>query len=116
MQGVYKVFLVDSEGTPASAPVSVTVSFYDSEIGGSPYWNETQTVTPESGLYVVNLGQTNPFNVPLDMPLYLGVQVDGNEDGSRMALQGAGSFSQKGGSVNSQSLNVKYEWLDILAQ
>ena len=116
MQGVYKVFLVNSEGTPASMPASVTVSFYDSESGGSPYWSETQTVTPDSGLYIVTLGQTNTFNLPLDIPYFLGVEIDGAEAPSRLPVQGSGSFSQAGDNSYGQALNVKYQWLDINAQ
>lgn len=117
MQAVYQVFVVDSEGTPASAPVSVTVSFYDAEVGGSPYWSETQTVTPDSGLCIVSLGATNSFNLSFDVPYYLGVQVGGQaESATRLAVPGPGSYSQAGADSNTQSLNVKYEWLDINAQ
>lgn len=117
MQGVYQVFVVDAEGTPASAPVSVTVGFYDAETGGSPYWSETQTVTPASGLCIVNLGAVNPFNLSFDIPYYLAVQVGGlAESTARLAVQGPGSYSQAGADGNAQSLNVKYEWLDINVQ
>ena len=116
-QAVYKVFLVTSEGTPASEATEITVSFYDESSGGSPYWSETQTVTPESGLYILQLGQVNSFNLALDMPYYVGVQVGGaGEDSARMYVNGEGSFSQKGRTDLNQELNIKYEWLDILAQ
>jgi hypothetical protein len=96
-QAVYQVFLVNSEGAPVSAPVSVTVSFYDAASGGSPYWSETQTVTPESGQCIVNLGNGNPFNLSFDMPYYLGVQVEGGAEASpRLLVQGPGSYSQAG--------------------
>ncbi len=114
---VYKVFLVNQEGTPASDPVDITVSFYDATSGGSPYWSETQTVSPESGLYVLQLGQVNAFNLSLDMPYYIGVTVGGGtEKDARMPIQGSGSFSKKGSASLDQALNVKYEWLDITAQ
>jgi hypothetical protein len=117
MQAVYQVFLVNSEGAPVNAPVSVTVSFYDAASGGSPYWSETQTVTPESGHCVVNLGNGNPFNLSFDIPYYLGVQVGaGAETTPRLLVQGPGSFSQTGSKTNDQQLNVKYEWLDINVQ
>lgn len=117
MQAVYQVFLVNAEGAPVSEPVSVTVSFYDAASGGSSYWSETQTVTPESGHCVVALGNGNSFNLSFDIPYYLGVQVGaGAETTPRLLVQGPGSYSHAGGKINDQSLNVKYEWLDITEQ
>jgi hypothetical protein len=109
-QAVYQVFLIDAEGAPVSAPVNVTVSFYDAA-GGSASWSATQSVTPDSGLCVVNL---NSLNLAFDRPYYLDVQVNGISGiGSPLLVQGPGSYSKAGEPMNGRPLNVKYEWLDI---
>ena len=113
-QANYQVFVVNSAGTPVNAPVAVTVSFYDAAVAGTPYWSETQTVTPDSGLFIVNLGKTNPFNLSFDRPYFVGVSLGAEpESASRMAVNGPGSYSQAGAKSDTQALNVKYQWLNI---
>jgi hypothetical protein len=110
----YQVFVANLAGTPIVTPVSITVSFYDAAVGGSAYWSETQTVTPDSGLCVVNLGAVTPFNLDFSRPYYLGVSLAGaGELPTRLSVPGPGAFSKAGDKANTRDLNVKYEWLNL---
>ena len=110
----YQVFVANLAGTPVGDPISITVSFYDSATGGSAYWSETQTVTPDSGLCIVNLGAVTPFSLDFSRPYYLGVSLAGaGELPTRLSVPGPGAYSRSGDKINTHDLNVKYEWLNL---
>jgi hypothetical protein len=110
----YQVFVANQAGTPVVDPISISVSFYDAAVGGTAVWSEAQTVTPDSGLCVVNLGATTPFTLDLSRPYYLGVSVAGaGELATRLSVPGMGAFSRAGDRANLQNFNVKYEWLNL---
>ncbi|MBI5479544.1 MAG: collagen-like protein, partial [Deltaproteobacteria bacterium] len=52
LQGV----LTDASGTPISTAVVVQFYLYPAQTGGSALWTETQTITPQDGLFVAYLG------------------------------------------------------------
>jgi len=80
----YQGKLTDTLGQPvADTTYSVAFRLYTVPSGGSPFWNETQTVTTKSGLFSVLLGSVTPIgSVPGAGALYLGMAVGG---GSEMA-------------------------------
>jgi hypothetical protein len=110
----YQIFVANSAGTPVVEPISVTVTFYDAAVGGAAVWSENQTVTPDSGLCVINLGAGTPFNLDLSRPYFLAVNLAGaGELPTRLSVPGMGAFSRSGDKANTQNFNVKYEWLNL---
>ena len=54
-----------ADGQPPAAVETVTLSIYADEVGGTPLWQETQTVTlDERGRYTVLLGVTRAEGIP----------------------------------------------------
>jgi len=110
----YQVFVANLAGTPIVDPIAVTVTFYDSAVGGAAFWSETQTVTPDSGLCVLNLGAVTPFNLDFSHPYYVAVNLAGTgELPSRISVPGPGTYSRSGDKINTHAVNVKYEWLNL---
>lgn len=67
---------LEEDGEPFSGEVSMTFSLYESENAGTPFWNETQTVTVVDGIFNVLLGSVETLpSLPLD-ECWLGVTVD----------------------------------------
>ncbi|MCU0722751.1 MAG: hypothetical protein MUC63_03915, partial [Planctomycetes bacterium] len=70
--------LTDTSGNPVTTSVQVTFNIYNTVSGGTPLFNESQTVTPNArGIYSVRIGSQTSGGIPLDFnaPYYLGVQV-----------------------------------------
>src|SRR5215469_16376083 len=60
--------LNDSTGKPVTGNVTLTVSLYAEQEGGSPLWMETQTVqVDDQGRYGLLLGATQPNGLPMDL-------------------------------------------------
>ncbi len=74
--------MLTTNGIPASGPVSVTFALYGTPSGGSPLWSETRSVTPENGIYTVELGAVTPLpsTVFAGDDLYLGIAVAGEAE------------------------------------
>lgn len=72
----YQGYLKDANG-PVSNQVTLTFRLYDSIAANSPIWADTLNVTPQNGIYSVQLGSENPLASTLDIGpgLYLGIQV-----------------------------------------
>ena len=47
---------LDKDGEPFSGEASMNFALYESEDAGTPFWNETQTVTVVNGIFNVLLG------------------------------------------------------------
>jgi hypothetical protein len=77
----YQGKLLDNSMKPAEGDKTITFSIWDSPVGGSKLWEETQrNVAVRRGLFHVLLGSVKPFPQELfraDRPLYLEVQVEG---------------------------------------
>jgi len=73
----YQGYLKSSDGTPVNSAVDVTFALYAAESGGAALWSETRGVTPENGVYSVQLGSAAPFpaNLFTNDNLFLGVKV-----------------------------------------
>jgi hypothetical protein len=72
--------LKDASGKPLTGNVTLTLSLYGDQEGGSPLWVETHTVQiDDQGRYSLLLGSTLPGGLPLDLftsgeAQWLGVQ------------------------------------------
>jgi hypothetical protein len=73
----YQGKLTDNNGNPViDTTYSVTFRLYVVPSGGSPFWNETQSVQTNAGLFSVLLGSVTQIpSVPDAGALYLGMQV-----------------------------------------
>jgi hypothetical protein len=60
--------LRDASGKVTSGNVTLVLSLYEEQEGGSPLWSETQAVTADDqGHYTVLLGATQPEGLPQDL-------------------------------------------------
>jgi hypothetical protein len=57
----YQGRLVDTTGNPLIGSQTVLFSVYDAPSSGSLLWSETQTVTPDNGIFSVSLGSVTPL-------------------------------------------------------
>lgn len=78
----YQGKLTDNSGNPVpDTTYSVNFRLYTAASGGSPFWNETQTVRTKSGLFSTLLGSVTPVgSVPDAGSLYLGMAVAGGAE------------------------------------
>ena len=66
-------------GNPYTGDINITFRLYNAETGGTPIWEETQTVHCENGLFNVMLGAVNPMAdaQEFNRQLWLGIQPAG---------------------------------------
>ena len=57
----YQGRLVDTTGNPLVGTQSILFSVYDAASGGTLLWSETQSVTPDNGIFAVSLGGVTPL-------------------------------------------------------
>jgi hypothetical protein len=78
----YQGKLADTLGQPVpNGDYDVTFKLYTVPSGGSPFWNETQSVTAKAGLFGVLLGSVTPMgSVPAAGAMYLGMAVSGGAE------------------------------------
>jgi len=76
----YQGKLADSNGTPITGTKTITFKIYNVSSGGSPLWQETQSVTVNKGIFNVLLGSVNNLNLAFDVPYYLATQVGGDAE------------------------------------
>ncbi len=78
----YQGKLTDNSGNPVpDTTYSVSFRLYSVPSGGSPFWNETQTVRTRAGLFSTLLGSVTPIgSVPDAGTLYLGMAVAGGAE------------------------------------
>jgi hypothetical protein len=58
----YQGRLVDTAGNPLAGPVNITFNIYNAASGGGLVWGpETQSVTPDNGIFNVSLGAVTPL-------------------------------------------------------
>jgi|GEM_PF-7013579 len=76
----YQGRLVDTAGNPLQGAQSILFSVYTAPTGGSLLWSETQSVTPDNGIFSVGLGsvQTLPTSIFSSDALYLEVKIGGD--------------------------------------
>jgi hypothetical protein len=86
------VTVIDSLGMPVEGEVFLDLRIYDEEFGGFLLWSEAQIAEAVGGLTSIVLGAAVPFPFdPFDgVTRYLGVSVNGENEGSRQILISAG--------------------------
>lgn len=78
-------FAVDQLEAPLDGPKSVAYRLYNSESGGSPLWEETQTTSFDAGLFCSALGKDTNNPIPLSdlvaqQKLFLGIQIESDSE------------------------------------
>ncbi|MDD5555790.1 MAG: tail fiber domain-containing protein [bacterium] len=76
----YQGMITDLSGNPVSdGSYGATFRVYDVDTGGTPLWQEDQTILLSDGLYSVLLGSVTPLNLPFDEPYWLEIEtvIDG---------------------------------------
>lgn len=84
--------LLEEGGEPSAGTKSMIFRLFDTELGGTPLWEESQNVTvEENGLFNVMLGEVTPIT-GLDFSLlyYLEIEVEGETLSPRQALSSVG--------------------------
>ena len=77
----YQGVLADQEGIKVpDGPYTMTFRLYTSEEGGSPLWEETQTVMTLDGVFDSYLGLSRPLNLAFDRQYWLGAAIVGEEE------------------------------------
>ncbi len=73
----YQGRLVDTTGNPLTGAQSIVFKLYSVPSGGTALWTETQSVTPDNGIFSVSLGGVTqlPASTFLADTLYLGVTI-----------------------------------------
>jgi hypothetical protein len=84
----YQGVLTDANGNPVpDGNVALKFRLYDAANGGTPIWEETQSVSVVKGIFNTILGSVTPLNLPFDKPYWLGITVgNGTELAPRIAL------------------------------
>lgn len=87
IQGILK----KTDGTALdNGQYDLTFKLYTVLAGGTAIWTEIQTgVKVGGGIYSTALGSVTPFNLPFDVPYFLGVTYAGEEITPRTALSAA---------------------------
>lgn len=77
----YQGVLTQANGTPVpDGNVTLTFRLYGGPTGGSPLWEETQTVAVQKGVFTALLGAVNALSLPFDKPYHLGLSVAGGDE------------------------------------
>lgn len=101
----FQGFLVDAEGEPVSGPTELTVSLYDTDMGGTPLYAETQSVMIDEGYFTAYVGDVEPIDLTLFRDhgtLFIGVQVGEGEELAPRAMVGSvpyAAYAAHAGSV-----------------
>jgi hypothetical protein len=78
--------LGDASAQPITGAVNITFRIYDVGTGGTPLWQETQSVTVEEGVYDVLLGSVTLLDLAFDMDYWLSIEVAADGDLRRLGL------------------------------
>jgi hypothetical protein len=74
----YQGRLLDPTGAPLAGSHSLTFRIFDTSVGGSALWTESQTVTADStGVFAVILGAVDSLGIAFDGLRWLEVEVGG---------------------------------------
>ncbi len=63
----------------ADGDYQLTFRLYDVATGGTPLWQETQTLPVRDGVFNAVLGKGTPLTLPFDKKYWLGAEVGGSE-------------------------------------
>lgn len=86
----YQGKLTETDGSPITATKQITFRIYDVLSGGTPLWEETQSITINKGVFNTMLGSTVDLNLPFNQPYYLEIKVDNEVMTPRQRIASAG--------------------------
>jgi len=76
----YQGKLSDANGTPVTGTKQITFRLYDTASGGTPLWEEMQSVTINRGIFNVLLGSNTSLDLPFDEQYYLGIKIESDAE------------------------------------
>jgi len=76
----YQGKLLDSSGVEVNDTLPITFRLYSTESGGTPLWEENQTVVITNGLFSAFLGNLTPFPDSLDFSSAYWLEVEINDE------------------------------------
>lgn len=93
----YQGLLFDPNGSPIEGTLPMTFRIYTSSTGGTPLWEETQSIALSEGIFTAELGGTTTFPVALfdEETLYLGIQIAGESELSPRSALFSVPFAQQ---------------------
>jgi hypothetical protein len=73
----FQANLQDYNADPLEGTFAMDFRLYDTDIGGTPLWQETQSaIYVEAGALDVELGSVNALDLPFDKQYWLGVEIE----------------------------------------
>ncbi len=107
--------ILDSNGLPMSGDHTVTAQLFDSDLGGSPVWQEEIDATFDNGYFQITLGErsTNPLTDPhFDGNLFLSIAIDGGTPSDRSEVSSS-PFAIRANVADALSGSASIDWSQI---
>jgi hypothetical protein len=83
----YQGILADASGQPVpDDDYDLTFRIYTVAYGGTPLWEELNTISTVDGVFDAILGRATPLDLPFDQEYYLGITVAGEGEMGRVCL------------------------------
>jgi len=76
----YQGKLANADGASITGTKSIVFRIYNVSSGGTPLWEETQSVTADKGIFNVLLGSAVSLNLAFDEPYYLAIKVESDAE------------------------------------
>jgi hypothetical protein len=78
----YQGVLTNDQGVPLDGSYNLTFKLYvENPLFGAASWTETQNaVVVTAGFFAVELGKVNPITLPMTVPYFLGISVNGGTE------------------------------------
>jgi len=89
----YQGRLSDANDTPITGTRQITFRFYNVASGGTPLWEETQSVTINRGIFNVLLGSSTNLDLPFDEQYYLGIKMESDIEMSPRQRIASGAYA-----------------------
>ena len=71
----YQGVLTDPSGVPLEGEYGLTFRIYTTQTGGTPLWQETDSLTVAHGVMNALLGKISPLELPFDGTYWLGITI-----------------------------------------
>ncbi|MBU1753400.1 hypothetical protein KKG56_06050 [bacterium] len=77
----YQGKLTNASGMAVSdGNYSIQMSIYNAASGGTPLWQETQTIFISNGIFSLVLGSITPINLSFDKDYWIGTKVESDSE------------------------------------
>jgi len=111
----YQSKLTDANGTPVTGTKQITFRIYDTASGGTPLWEETQSVTINRGIFNVLLGSSVNLDLPFDEQYYLAIKIESDVEMSPRQKIASTGYSFRSKEVDSIPPGVIVMWSGTIA-